>query len=118
MGYVVFGLEFVEFEAVRGMTYVGTGVIVVDVYADAAIGAEVDDVPIRVVWIGVVLLLGEEEDGIVVVALEGGTVHGEEFVPCLVEDLVDDKVVGYARLRKSYGVVRHSIVERILDTRQ
>lgn len=118
MGCVGFELAFVQFEAVRGMPYVGAGVVVVDVYADATVGAEVDDVPFRVVWIGVVLLLSEEEDRIVVVALEGGAVHGEKFVPCLVDDLVDDKVIGYAWLGKSDGVVRHSIVERILDISQ
>ena len=113
-----FELAFVRFGIVRRITYVWAGVVVVDVYADAAIGTEVDDVPFRVIWIGVVFLLSEEKDGVIVVSLERGAIHGEEFVPRLVDDLVDDKVVGYAWLGKSDGIVRHSIVERILDISQ
>ena len=100
------------------MTYVGACVVIINVYSDAGVCAEVDDVPLWVVWIGIILLLGKEEDGIVVVALEGGAIHGKLFVPCLIDDLVNEDVVCDAWLGDRHWRVRHSFVERVLDLDQ
>lgn len=64
-------------------------VVVPDVHSDATVRAEIDDVPLRIEWIGIVLFVGEKQNGMVVVALEGDAVHDKEFVPCLVDDLID-----------------------------
>jgi hypothetical protein len=91
-----------------------TGVVVVDDDPDAGVCAEVHDVPFGVVRVGVVLLFGEEEDGVVVVALEGVAVHVEELLPGSVDKLVDGYVVGDAWFREGHGVVRNGFVERVL----
>lgn len=42
---------------------------------DAGVGAEVVDVPLRTVGVGIVAKVGEEKDGLVVVCTEGTIVH-------------------------------------------
>ncbi len=54
--------------------------LVVDNYAHAGVRTEVVDVPFGVVGVRIVALLGEEEDGVVVVGAEGGVVHCPEEV--------------------------------------
>ena len=53
----------------------GEGDVVVDDEAHGGVGAEVVDVPLRVVRVGGVALVGEEEDGIVEIGAEGLAVH-------------------------------------------
>lgn len=52
------------------MTYVWTGVVVVDVDPDAGVRVEVDNVPFRVIRIRIVFLLCEKQDRVIVVGLE------------------------------------------------
>ena len=105
--------EDVEIVAVQ-VHWVRTRVVVVDVDADAAVCQEVYDIPLRVIGVGVVLLLGEEQYGVVVIALEGVAVHVEELLACCIDELVDGYVIGDAGLGKSDGVVWNCFVERIL----
>ncbi len=60
------------------MHRVGALVVVVDDQADGAGGAGVVDVPLRVVGVGVVTEVGEEEDRVVEVDAEGRVVDAEE----------------------------------------
>lgn len=98
----------VQVHGVRG------GVVVPDVDADAGVGLEVDDIPFGVVGVRVVLLLGEEEDGIVVVALEGVAVHVEELLAGGVDELVDGHVVCYAWFGQLDRVERDGFAEGVV----
>ena len=100
------------------MHWVRTGVIVVDYDADGCVCAEVHDIPFWVIGVGVVLLFGEEENGIVVVALEGIAVHIEELLPGGVDELVNCYVIAYAWFRESEGIVGDCFVERVLQLDQ
>ena len=73
----------------------GCGEVVPDVDADGGVCAEVDDVPLRVVGVGDVFFVSEAENGVAVVGLERGAVHGVEFVAGGVDNFVDDEMVGY-----------------------
>ena len=53
---------------------------VVDDDTDAGVTAEIIDVPVGVVWVGVVLLGRKEEDGVVVVGAEGLVVEQKDVV--------------------------------------
>lgn len=57
---------------------------------------EVHNIPFWVVWVGVVLLLCEEENGVIVICLEGIAVHVEELLARSVDELVDGNVIGHA----------------------
>ena len=53
---------------------------IIDNNADTSVAAEVVDVPVAVVWIGVVFLGGEEEEGVVVVGTKGLIIEKENVV--------------------------------------
>lgn len=92
----------------------GTGIVVVDDNPDARVCAEVHDIPFWVVGVGVVLLFGKEKHGVVVVTLEGVAIHVEELLAGCVDELIDCYVVGNAWCWEGHGVVRDSLVERVL----
>lgn len=106
-------VENVEIVAVQ-VHGVRTGVVVVDYDADGCVGPKVHDVPFWIIGIGVVLLLSEEEDGVIVVALEGVTVHVEELLASCVHELVDCYVICYAGLGKRDRVEGDCLVQRLL----
>ena len=62
---------------------------VADDEADGVGGAEIVDVPVRVVGVGGVALVGEEEERVVVVGAEGGAVDGPDRVAGSVRGEVD-----------------------------
>lgn len=68
-------------------------VIVPNIYSDATVCAKIYNIPLRVKRIGIVLFVREKQNGVIVVALEGTAVHDKEFMPCLVDDLVDSQVI-------------------------
>ena len=90
------------------------GVVVPHIDPDRGVCSEIDDAPLRVVRIGVVTLVGFEEDGIVVVALEAVAVHVKEFMPRRVDELVHDEVVGRRGRGRGLRVVRHREAEVIV----
>ena len=94
---------------------VGVGVIVPDVDTDGGVGAEVYDVPFGVVGVGVVFLLGEEQDWVVVVAVEGYFVHVECAGAGGVDDVVYGDVIGYAGGGEGFGVIGDGHVECVLE---
>ena len=106
-------VQDVEVVAVK-MHRMRAGVVIVDDDPDTGVCSEVDDVPFRVVGIGVVLLFGEEEHGIVVVALEGIAIHVEELLTSGVDHLIDGYVVGDTWFWKRDRIVGDGLVERIL----
>ena len=89
---------------------VGTAVVVVDYNADGCVGLEVYDVPFWIVRVGIILLLSKEENGVIVVTLEGVTVHVEELLASCVHELVDRYVICHARLREGDRVEWDSLV--------
>jgi hypothetical protein len=95
---------------------VRTGVVVVDYDTDGCVCAEVDDVPIWVIGVGVILLLSKEEDGIIVIALKGIAVHVEVFLASCVNKLVDGYVVGHAWFRERNRIVGDCFVEWVLSS--
>src|SRR5436190_9123589 len=97
------------------ITYVGAGVVIVDIDSDTCVCAKIDDIPLRIVGIGIVLLLGKQQDRIVIVALERGSIHGKELLPSFIDYLVNKEVESDTWLRKSHWVVRHSHVQRVLN---
>lgn len=106
-------MQDVEIMAVK-MHGVRTGIVIIDDDPDARICAKIHDVPFWVVGVGVVLLLGEEEHWVVVVALEGVTVHVEELLAGGVDELVDGYVVRDAWFGEGDRVVGDGFVERVL----
>lgn len=89
-------------------------VVVPDVYSDAAIGTEIDDIPFWIKRIGIVFLVGEKKNGIVVITLKGAAVHDKKFVPSLIYNGINGQVKSDAWVRKRFWVIRDSIIERIL----
>ncbi len=98
----------VEMHGVRG------GVVVPDVDADGGIRAEVHDVPFGVVGVGIVLLLGEEQDRIVVISNKRVSVHVKQFLTSGIEELIDGHVICDAGFWDRDSVSRDCIVERII----
>ena len=89
-------------------------VVIPNVHSDATVRAEIDDIPLGIKRIRIVLFVCEKQNGMVVVALEGATVHDKEFMPCLVDDLVDNQVKRDIWLRGSLCVIRHGFIKRVL----
>lgn len=89
---------------------------IVEYDADRGIGAEVVDVPFGVVGVGIVALVGEEEDGVVVVSAERNTVHFPEEEECLVDKQRDIDGCRGGRIRiEANGVPGYSFDEGILE---
>lgn len=94
---------------------VGKNKRIVEYDADRGIGAEVVDVPFGVVGVRIIALVGEEQDGVVVVGAERNAVHFPEKEECLIDEQRDIDGCGGGRIRVGgNGVPGYSFAERIL----
>jgi len=73
--------------------------------ADGFVGAEVVDIPLGIIGVRVVPLIGEQEDGVVVVGSVGLVVHDPDVVAGCICDEVDLDGFGCGRV----GIGGHGV---------
>ena len=89
-------------------------VVIPHIDPDRRIGSEIDNAPLRIVRIGVVSLVGFEQDGVIVAALEAVAVHVKELVSSRVDELIHDEIIRRCGRGRSLRIVRHRLAEVVV----
>lgn len=89
-------------------------VVVPHVDPDRRIGSEIDDAPLRIIRVGVVSIVGFEQDGIIVAALKAVAVHVKELVSRCVDKLIHDEIIGRCGRGRGLRIVRHRSAEIVV----
>lgn len=89
------------------ITYVRASIIIPHINTDRGISPKIDNALLRIIRIGVVFVVGFEEDGIIIAVMEAIAVYVKELMSSRVDELIHDEIIGHCGWGRGLRIIRH-----------